>query len=118
MRCQAIRAHTGRVPVRLMCRILALSPSGYYAWVARPESRRAAENRRLVAEIRVIHAESRGTYGSPRVHATLQAQGQRVGPHRVARLMRADRIRAKTVKKWRAHHGFGASVSRRAEHAQ
>lgn len=101
MRCQAIRAHTGRVPVRLMCRILALSPSGYYAWVARPESRRAAENRRLVAEIRVIHAESRGTYGSPRVHATLQAQGQRVGPHRVARLMRADRIRAKTVKKWR-----------------
>ena len=102
MRCQAIRAHTGRVPVRLMCRILALSPSGYYAWVARPESRRAAENRRLVAEIRVIHAESRGTYGSPRVHATLQAQGQRVGPHRVARLMRAGRIHAKTVKKWRA----------------
>ncbi len=102
MRCQAIRAHTGRAPVRLMCRILAVSPSGYYAWVARPESRRTAENRRLVAEIRVIHAESRRTYGSPRVHATLQAQGQRVSPHRVARLMRAGHIRAKTVKKWRA----------------
>ena len=95
-------AHTGRVPVRLMCRTLAVSPSGYYAWVARPESRRTAENRRLVAEIRVIHAESRQTYGSPRIHATLQAQGQRVSPHRVARLMRADGIRAKTVKKWRA----------------
>ena len=102
MRCQAIRAHTGRVPVRLMCRILAVSPSGYYAWVARPESRRAAENRRLVAEIRVIHAESRRTYGSPRVHATLQAQGKRIGEHRVARLMRTSAIRAKTTLKWRA----------------
>lgn len=102
MRCRAIRAHAGRVPVRLMCRTLAVSPSGYYAWVARPESRRAAENRRLLAEIRVIHAASRRTYGSPRIHATLQAQGQRVSTHRVARLMRAGRIRAKTVKKWRA----------------
>ena len=101
MRCRAIRAHTGRVSVRLMCRTLAVSPSGYYAWVARPESRRVAENRRLVAEIRVIHAESRRTYGSPRVHATLQAQGQRIGEHRVARLMRTSAIRAKTVKKWR-----------------
>ena len=85
-----------------MCRILAVSPSGYYAWVARPESRRAAENRRLVAEIRGIHAASRRTYGSPRVHATLQAQGQRIGEHRVARLMRTNAIRAKTITKWRA----------------
>ena len=96
-----MRAHTGLVPVRLMCRTLAVSSSGYYAWVARPESRRAAENRRLVAEIRVIHAESRRTYGSPRVHTTLQAQGQQIGAHRVARLMRTNAIRAKTVKKWR-----------------
>lgn len=102
MRCQAIRAHRGRFPVILMCRALAVSPSGYYAWARRPESRRRAMNRQLVAEIRGIHAESRGTYGSPRVHAALQAQGQRVGIHRVARLMRAGAIRAKTVKKWRA----------------
>ena len=102
MRCRAIRAHVGRVPVRLMCRLLAVSPSGYYAWVARPESPRAAENRRLVAEIRVIHAESRRTYGSPRVHATLQAQGKRIGEHRIARLMHTSAIRAKTITKWRA----------------
>ena len=102
MRCQAIQAHTGRFPVTLMCRTLAVSSSGYYAWAARLESRRTAENRRLVAAIRVIHAESRATYGSPRVHATLQAQGQWVGVKRVARLMRASAIRAKTVKKWRA----------------
>jgi transposase InsO family protein len=55
-----------------------------------------------MVEIRVIHAESRSTYGSPRVHAALQAQGQQVGEHRVARLMRAGAIRAKTVKRWRA----------------
>lgn len=102
MKCRAIRAHTGRFPVRLMCRTLAVSTSGYYAWAIRPESRRTAENRRLVAAIRVIHAESRRTYGSPRVHATLQARGQRVGEHRVARLMREGAIRAKMAKKWRA----------------
>ena len=50
----------------------------------------------------MIHAESRRTYGSPRVHATLQAQGRRIGAHRVARLMRTRAIRAKTVTKWRA----------------
>ena len=56
MRCRAIRAHAGRFPVTLMCQTLAVSLSGYYAWVARPESRRTAENRQLLAQIRVIHA--------------------------------------------------------------
>jgi putative transposase len=63
------------------------------------------ENRQLMVEIRVIHAESRSTYGSPRFHAALQAQGQQVGEHRVARLRRANAIRAKTVEKWRATTG-------------
>jgi putative transposase len=102
MRYQAMRDHEARFPVRVMCRALAVSPAGYYAWAARPESRRTAANRRLMILIRVIHAESRRTYGSPRVHATLQAQGQRVGEHRVARLMRMGASRAKTVKTWRA----------------
>jgi putative transposase len=97
-----MRDHQDRVPVRVMCRALAVSPAGYYAWAARPESRRTVANRELVTMIRVIHAESRRTYGSPRVHAALQGLGQRVGEHRVARLMRAQAIRAKTVKKWRA----------------
>jgi putative transposase len=52
--------------------------------------------------IRAIHTESRHTYGSPRIHATLPAQGQRIGEHCVARLMRRSAIRAKTVKQWRA----------------
>src|SRR5215207_7757756 len=102
MRYQAMRDHEERFPVRVMCRALTVSPAGYYAWATRPESRRRAANQRLVAKIRVLHAASRRTYGSPRVHAALQAEGQQVGKHRVARLMRASAIRAKTVKKWRA----------------
>jgi putative transposase len=85
-----------------MCRTLAVSPAGYYAWRARPESRRSADTRTLLSAIRVIHRESRETYGSPRIWDALIKQGHGVGEHRVARLMRRAGIRAKTVKKWRA----------------
>jgi putative transposase len=85
-----------------MCRALAVSPAGYYAWRGRPESRRAAANHTLLATIRVLHQESRQTYGSPSIWRALRKQGHRVGEHRVARLMRHDGLRAKTVKKWRA----------------
>jgi transposase InsO family protein len=63
---------------------------------------RGAANRALAAKIRVIHRESRETYGSPSIWDALVKQGHRVGEHRIARLMRAEGIRAKTVKKWRA----------------
>jgi transposase InsO family protein len=63
---------------------------------------RGAINRALVATIRVIHRESRETYGSPSIWDALIKQGHGVGEHRVARLMRQEGIRAKTVKKWRA----------------
>ncbi|MER3425563.1 MAG: IS3 family transposase, partial [Nitrospiraceae bacterium] len=99
---QVIRAYAGRFPITVMDQALAISRTGYYAWAARRESHRRAENRALVTAIRVIHAESRETYGSPRVHAMLRAHGHRVGVHRVARLMRAHAIREKTMKKWRA----------------
>jgi transposase InsO family protein len=102
MRYRAIQENDRRFPIRLMCRTLAVSPAGYYAWRARPESVRGATNRALVANIRVIHRESRHTYGSPSIWHALVQQGHRVGEHRVARLMRQDGIRAKTVKKWRA----------------
>ncbi len=102
MRYCAIQAHDRRYPIRLMCRTLAVSPAGYYAWRARPESRRSADTRTLLSAIRVIHRESRETYGSPRIWDALIKQGHGVGEHRVARLMRRAGIRAKTVKKWRA----------------
>jgi putative transposase len=60
-----MRDHEERFPVRVMCRALAVSPAGYYAWAARPESRRTAANRRLVTMIRVIHAESREQLRQP-----------------------------------------------------
>jgi len=108
MRYRAIQEHDRRYPIRLMCRALAVSPAGFYAWSARPERVRGAAHRALVAKIRVIHRESRETYGSPSIWDALVKRGYGVGEHRIARLMRAEGIRAKTVKKWRAttqsHH--------------
>ena len=102
MRYRAIQEHDRRYPIRLMCRALAVSAAGYYAWRSRPESTRSAKTRTLLSAIRVIHQESRETYGSPSIWAALIKQGHCVGEHRVARLMRGEGIRAKTVKKWRA----------------
>lgn len=76
-----------------------VSTSGYYAWRDRLPSERAQANQKLVVKIRDIHAESRQTYGSPRVHAELVARGVPVGKNRVARLMRVEEIRARRKKK-------------------
>jgi transposase InsO family protein len=86
-------------PVRLMCAVLEVSPSGYYAWRGRPESARVVADRDLTRQIRRVHADNRAVYGSPRVHAALCAQGRRVGVNRVARLMR--------------HHGIQGRYKRR-----
>ncbi len=79
-------------PVTLMCRVLEVSKSGYYAWRNRAPSKRAQDNELLATKIDEVHAESRGTYGSPRVHAELVAQGFTVGRNRIARIMREDGI--------------------------
>ena len=79
----------------MMCRVLGVSRSGYYAWRKRPKSEREKENRRLLTMIRAIHQESRQTYGSPRVHAELRDRGVCCGENRVARLMHENDIRAK-----------------------
>lgn len=72
-----------------MCRVLEVSTSGYYAWRNRPTSKREQEDAILTEQIRRIHEHSYGTYGAPRVHAELHAEGIQVGRKRVARLMRA-----------------------------
>ena len=74
-------------PIATMCRLLGVSPSGYYAWVKRRPSRRARADADLTEQIRVAHAGSRGTYGAPRVQAELAAKGIRAGRKRIARLM-------------------------------
>jgi transposase InsO family protein len=102
MRYQLVHDHAGQYPVRQICRVLELSPSAYYAWRGRPESRRVRENRRLLVEIKAIHQAKRETYGSPRIHAELKALGLRHGEKRVARLMRDNGIRAKQKRKFKA----------------
>jgi putative transposase len=72
-----------------MCRVLGVSPSGYYAWRYRKPSAHARKDAELSEKIRSYHETSRGTYGSPRIHADLADEGIRVGRKRVARLMRA-----------------------------
>jgi hypothetical protein len=90
-----IRDHAGTWPIRLMCRVLEVSASGYYyAWRNRPESARSIANRRLLDDVRRLHAERRGRYGSPRMHAALRAEGRMASRGRVARLMRRHAIRA------------------------
>ena len=79
-------------PVIMLCRLLKLSRSGFYAWQSRPASVRALADEVLLEQIRSFHAASRATYGAPRVHADLAEAGVRVGRKRVARLMRSDRL--------------------------
>jgi putative transposase len=79
-------------PVARLCRVLGVSTSGYYAWRGRAPSRRAQEDEVLTERIAQIHAESRRTYGAPRIHAELADDGMRCGRKRVARLMCAAGI--------------------------
>ena len=84
-----------------MCRVLQVSPSGYYGWRSCPESIRSAANRQLLEDVRRIHAGHYGRYGSPRVHAALRAEGRSASRGRVERLMRAHGIRALAGRRFR-----------------
>jgi transposase InsO family protein len=90
-----IEAEKAHFPVDFMCQQLGVSRSGYYAWKERPESERNKADRALAEVVTAVHQESRGRYGSPRVHAELRARGQRVSRKRVARLMRQHDIAAR-----------------------
>ncbi len=85
-----IEAEKANFPITVMCRVLGVTPSGFHAWCGRPPSARSLADAELTATIRAIHAESRGTYGSPRVHAELHlGLGVACGRSRVERLMAA-----------------------------
>jgi putative transposase len=81
-------ANQAMFPIAAMARVLGVSTAGYYAWRRRAPSRAKADAA-LLKRIRTVHAVSQGTYGAPRIHAELQAEGEAVGRKRVARLMRA-----------------------------
>ena len=88
--------------MKLLCQVLRVSRSGYYAWRGRPESKRSKENRALVARIKEIHeGRYKRCYGSPRIHRQLHRLGMSCGRHRVARLMRSVGIRAEAKRKFK-----------------
>jgi putative transposase len=83
-----------------MCHVLKVSRAGYYAWLARPESPRAARQAEVVERIRRVHRDSRETYGSPRVHRALKAEGVACCENTVAKLMRRAGVRAATSRRF------------------
>lgn len=106
MKHACIARYRSEAPVRLLCRVLGVSPSGFYAATASREGRRAPSararaNQRLLVAIRGIHRSSHERYGAPMVHAELRAQGLRCGRHRVARLMRRAGLRGITPRRFR-----------------
>jgi putative transposase len=96
-----IARHRGEFPVRLMCRVLAVSPAGFYAAQRRLPSERARVDQRLTLEIRAIHRATRQRYGAVKIHRELRGQAVRCGRKRVARLMRAEGLRAKRSRAFR-----------------
>lgn len=98
MKYQFIEAHRDQYPVTLMCRVLDIARSGYYAWRKQPLSARKMADLLLLMHIRDIFEQSRQTYGSYRIQATLADQGLRCGRKRVARLMREYELEPKTTR--------------------
>ena len=93
--------HQDAWPVAVMASVLGVSPSGYYAWKGRPASDRQQRRDRLLVEITAVHEQVKGRYGSPRVHAELQANGHGCCVNTVAAIMRQAGLRARTARKFK-----------------
>lgn len=101
MRFEFIAAEKARFPVAVLCRVMKVQQSGFYAWQKRPPCKRSKDDERLKVHIRASHKKSRKTYGSPRIHKDLQCEGLKVSRKRVARLMREDGLRGDPPKKFK-----------------
>ena len=95
MKCQFIEQHKQEFPIVVMCQVLGVSESGFYAWRKRPTCQRQGEDAHLRTQIRQVFTAHQGRYGSPRLHAELRDQGQSISRKRVARLMREAGLCAK-----------------------
>ena len=84
-----------------MCQVIEVSRSGYYAWRERPESQHQRDDLRLRVKVKELYAQSRGTYGSPRIHRELRNANEHVGIRRVGRLMRESNLRARGRKRFK-----------------
>lgn len=101
MKFALIEAEKATWPVAIACRALGVSRAGFYAWLDRPESKHDTEDQRLGVLVREAFARSRETYGSPRVHAELIANGEHVSRKRVARLMQQQQLRARSRRRYK-----------------
>jgi putative transposase len=95
-----IATHRAEFRVRSLCRVLGVSPSGFYRWTRRPAPRQVERNDALLVHIQAAYTASRRTYGAPRIHHELRAQGVAAGRHRIARLMRREGIVACTERRF------------------
>jgi putative transposase len=112
MKYKFITENRNEFPVQRMCQILGVQSGAYYAWSGRSQSRRKQDDAEILKQIRVVHEESKGLYGSPKIYQTLKGQNTRCGENRIARIMRENGITAKTRKKFRTK-----SKTIRSEHA-
>lgn len=100
MKYAFVEAQKAEFPVAVLCAVVEVSRSGYYAWRRQPRSARGIEDAQLTDTITRVHETSRGTYGSPRVHAELKEQGVHIGRKRVARLMRDKGLAARRKRRF------------------
>ena len=100
MKFAFIAEHLRDLPVDILCDVLEVSRSGYYAWLGRPSSHQSQRRAALAAKIGVVHADHRGVYGSPRVWKALKADGETVSRNTVARVMRVQGLRGKVKRKF------------------
>jgi len=111
MKCRAIEKYSRRYSIRMMCRVLDVSTSGFYAWRGRTASARAKEDERLRVHIRVAFRRSRETYGAPRILKDLRDDGFKVSKKRVARLMREEGLVGRAPRRFKkttlSEHGEG-----------
>jgi len=118
-RFSIVAAETADYSVLRLCRLVGVSTSGYYAWQRRSPSTRARSEERIVAKINAIHKRTYRAYGSPRMTAELRDNGETIGRHRVARLMRKHGLWARKRKRFTAttdskhNHGFAGNVLER-----
>jgi transposase InsO family protein len=101
VRFELVDAEKAQYPIEVLCQVLEVSRSGYYAWRKRPPSARSKTDARLAVEIAATHRKSKRRYGSPRVHQALRRKGIRVGRKRVERLMRDNGIVARRKRPFR-----------------
>lgn len=105
-------------PIRMMCRHLEVSPSGYYEWRDRSPSKRTLANQSLLVKIKALHKESDGVLGAPRIWQELQYEGLNCGINRVARLMRANNLQGIPQKKRWKKKGVGERPSDISNHLE